>query len=75
MTVELKHSRKVVVIGWDTELVKGASASIQVAGEEKRNTGNDGSANLYFPTGFKGEVEITVAGSREGEDTGTISVK
>ena len=29
MTVEIRATRKVVVIGWDTEQVKGASASIQ----------------------------------------------
>lgn len=75
MTVELKHTRKVVVIGWDLDAVKGTSASIQVADEEKRNTGNDGRANLYFPSGFTGEVAITVAGSKSGTDSGTISVK
>ena len=75
MTVELKHARKVVVIGWDTEAVKGASASIQVGDEEKRTAGNDGSANLYFPARFTGTIDVTVVGSKEGEDTGTIEVK
>jgi hypothetical protein len=75
MTVTLKHTRKVCVIGWDEEQVKGTHVSIQVAGEEKRNTENDGAANLYFPGAFTGEVEITIAGSKSGEDTGTITVK
>jgi len=75
MTVEIKHSRKVEVIGWDLDKVHGTHASIQVKGEEKRNTENDGSANLYFPTNFTGEVEITVAGSKEGTDSGTIQVR
>ena len=75
MTVELKATRKVVVIGWDTEQVKGSSASIQVEDEEKRTAANDGSANLYFPRTFTGSVEVTVVGSKEGTDEGTISVK
>ena len=75
MTVEIRATRKVVVVGWDTEQVKGASASIQVEDEEKRTAQNDGSANLYFPAAFEGEVEVTVVGSKEGTDEGTISVK
>jgi hypothetical protein len=75
MTVELKATRKVVVIGWDEDVVKGTHASIQIAGEEKRNVTNDGDTNLFFPAGFSGELEVTVAGSRSGEDRGTISVK
>jgi len=74
MTVELKGLRKVAVIGWDTEVVKGSHASMQVAGEEKRNVDNDGESNLFFPLGFVGEVEVTVAGSHSGEESGTISV-
>jgi hypothetical protein len=75
MTVELKATRKVVVIGWDEEQVKGTHASLQVAGEEKRNVTNDGRANLYFPAAYTGSLEVTVQGSRSGEDTGTITVK
>ena len=75
MTVELKHTRKVVVIGWDDEQVKGTHVSLQVAGEEKRNTENDGAANIYFPARFSGDVDITVTGSKSGSDSGTISVK
>lgn len=75
MTVELKHTRKVVVIGWDDEQVKGTHVSLQVAGEEKRNTENDGAANIYFPARFSGDVDITVTGSKSGSDSGTITVK
>jgi hypothetical protein len=75
MTVTIKATRKVVVIGWDLDTVHGTHASIQVEGEEKRNTENDGSANLYFPTNYTGDVEITVAGSKEGTDSGTIKVR
>lgn len=74
MAVAVKATRKVVVIGWDTDVVKGTHASIQVSGEEKRNTENDGAANLYFPAAFTGQIEVTVAGSKEGTDTGTIQV-
>src|SRR4029077_14597265 len=75
MAVTIKSTRKVVVIGWDLDTVHGPHASIQVEGEEKRNTENDGAANLYFPTNFTGDVEITVAGSKEGTDSGTIKVR
>jgi hypothetical protein len=75
MTVTLKHSRKVVVVGWDVTKVIGTHASIQVAGEEKRNVDNDGDTNLFFPADYTGQLELTVAGSRSGTDTGTITVK
>jgi hypothetical protein len=75
MAVTLKHTRKVVVVGWDTDLVKGSHASIQIKGEEKRNVNNDGTANLYFPASFAGDIDVTVVGSKEGKDTGTITVK
>ena len=74
MTVELRHTRKVCVIGWSLDEVKGSSASIQAGGEEKITTRNDGAANVYFPTDFAGEVDITVEGSKSGTDKGTISV-
>jgi hypothetical protein len=74
MTVAIKSTRKVVVVGWDTEVVKGMHASMQVEDEEKRNVDNDGAANLYFPTNFTGDIEVTIVGSKSGEETGTISV-
>jgi hypothetical protein len=74
MTVELKDIRKVAVIGWDTEHVKGSHASIQVADEEKRNVDNDGETNLFFPLDYVGEVAVQIDGSKSGKDKGTISV-
>ena len=74
MAVELKDIRKVAVIGWSTEVVKGKQASIQVTGEEKRNVDNDGESNLFFPMDYEGEVDVTVSGSHEGEETGTIEI-
>lgn len=74
MTVELKSTRKVAVIGWDTEVVKGSHASMQVEGEEKRNVDNSGESNIFFPLDFSGEVKITVAGSKSGQDKGKIEV-
>jgi hypothetical protein len=75
MTVELVHTRKVCVITWDTETVKGSHASIQAGGEEKRNVENNGETNVFFPMSFQGPCEITVAGSKAGEDAGTIEVE
>lgn len=74
MTVVMKATRKVVVVGWDTSMVKGTHASVQVGGEEKRNVDNDGDTNLFFPSDFTGDIEVTVAGSKSGTDSGTISV-
>ncbi len=74
MAVQLKEIRKVAVIGWDTEAVKGKQASMQVKDEEKRTVDNDGESNLFFPMDFTGGVEVTVEGSKSGSDTGTISV-
>lgn len=74
MTVELKDTRKVAVIGWDTELVKGGNASIQVDDTEKRIVANDGESNLFFPLDYTGQIEVSVQGSESGEDTGTITV-
>jgi hypothetical protein len=74
MTVELKDTRKVAVIGWDREVVRGSTASLQVEGEEKRNVTNDGESNLFFPMDFTGTVQVTVSGSHSGEETGTLSI-
>jgi hypothetical protein len=53
VTVELIDTRKVVVIGWDTDVVKGTHASIQAEGEEKRNVDNSGESNIFFPLDFR----------------------
>ena len=74
MTVELKSTRKVAVIGWDTEVAQGTHVSIHAAGEEVRTGVNDGEANLYFPLGYEGEVKVEVRGSAEGVDEGVIEV-
>lgn len=74
MAVTKVIQRKVVQVGWDTDVVKGSHVSMQVGGEEKRNTDNDGKANLTFPNDFTGSIEVTIVGSRSGEETGTIEV-
>jgi len=75
MAVTVKSTRKVVVVGWDDDALEGTHVSIQVAGEEKRTTENDGAANLYFPARFSGEVEVTIKGSKSGEESGRVKVK
>jgi hypothetical protein len=75
MTVTLKDIRKVAVIGWDTTQVKGTHASVQAEGEEKRNVTNDGETNIYFPLDYSGEVKVTIAGSKSGQDKGTITIE
>jgi hypothetical protein len=42
MTVVAKDVRKVVVLGWDTEIVTGKTASIQADGNELRVVPNRG---------------------------------
>jgi hypothetical protein len=74
MTVVVNDVRKVVVIGWDLDIVKGTNASIQANEVEKLNVVNDGAANIYFPLDYTGQVEVVVRGSKSGEDSGTIEV-
>lgn len=74
MSVHVITQRKVVEVGWDQAVVLGSHASMQVEGEEKRSTENDGRANLTFPNDFTGEVVVTIAGSKSGIETGTIVV-
>lgn len=79
MTLVIKSTRKVVVIGWDTTAIQGKQASLSATGHdgverEVRNTENDGAANLYFPADYEGNVEVTVRGSKSGEDTATLQV-
>ena len=80
MTVHLKDIRKTAVIGWDTNIVKGKTVSIQAGSgniediEEKRNVANDGEANLYYPLDYSGSTDVIVRGSNSGEDKGTIHV-
>jgi len=74
MTVHVITQRKVVEVGWDRNAILGSHASMQVEGEEKRNTENDGRANLTFPLDFTGSVVVTISGSKSGSETGTIVV-
>ena len=75
MTVHKVTQRKVVEVGWDTDVVLGSHASMQVNDEEKRSVENDGKANLTFPNNFEGSIEVTINGSRKGSETGTIEVE
>jgi hypothetical protein len=80
VTVTLKDLRKVAVISWDTDTVKGETVSLQAGSgniadiEEKRTSANDGEANLYFPLDYVGDCDVIVEGSSSGEDRGTIHV-
>ncbi len=83
MTLVLKETRKVAVIGWQTSedmdeqaewVIRGANASLQVEDEEVRTVKNDGESNLFFPMDFTGKVTVTVKGSSKGEDTATLHI-
>lgn len=81
MSVEIDHVRKVVVIAYDTNVVKGTHASVQTTKPdgayaiERKQVPNHGHANLYFPLDYEGECYVEVHGSREGVDANTITVK
>lgn len=80
MTLVIKSTRKVVVLGWHVGDIQGSHASIAATGHdgverEIRNTENDGEANIYFPADYTGEVKVTVKGSKSGEDTATLHVQ
>ena len=72
--IELVEVRKVAVVAWDAEAVKGKQVSMQVAGQEKRTVDNDGESNLFFPLDYSGEVTVTVQGSKSGEESGSIQI-
>ena len=74
MAVTLVELRKVAVVKWDADIVKGKSASMQVQGQEKRTVDNDGESNLFFPMDYYGSVKVTIEGSKSGEDTGTLEI-
>jgi hypothetical protein len=74
MTVVAQDVRKVVVLGWDTEIVKGKTASIQADGKELRVVPNRGSANVFYPLDFTGSTDFIVQGSKGGTDTGTVEI-
>jgi hypothetical protein len=77
------QQRKTVNVGWDTSVIKGMSVSISAQNTaldeeeeiEVRNTANDGWATITFPFDFEGDCEITVRGSKGGEQSGTVTVK
>ena len=77
--VTVKSVRKVVVLGWDTSVVKGTHVSISAKGHdgverELRNTENDGAANIYFPSDYSGSVDVVLRGSKGGVAESTVSV-
>lgn len=74
MTIHVVSQRKVVEVGWDTSVVLGDDVSVEVSGQEKRDVPNDGTVDLFFPTGYTGTVEVTVLGSHEGSENGSIDV-
>ena len=74
MTVVAKDVRKVVVLGWDTSIVIGKTASIQAEGKELRVVSNSGTANVFYPLDYTGSTDFTVVGSKGGSDTGTVEV-
>ena len=74
MTVVANDVRKVVVLGWDLDVVKGKTASIQADDKELRVVPNHGSANVFYPLDYTGTTDFTVVGSKEGTDTGTVEV-
>jgi hypothetical protein len=80
MTVEVDVERQAVGISWDTDLVQGKVVTLKaenVANDDVSTRGempNDGHAVLTYPQNYHGSSLVTVRGSEEGEDTGTITV-
>lgn len=72
--------RKVVNVHWHKDKIKGGSVSIQAnslaweEAKEIRNVENDGYATITFPHDFTGECEVTVEGSRGGNESGVVVV-
>lgn len=76
MALTLKDVRKVAVVGYDPDVIRGSQVSLQVAGEEKRTVSRNEKheGNLFFPLDFHGEVEVTAEGSKSGSEKGKVSL-
>ena len=80
MAISIIHTRRAVVIQYDTNIVQGHSASVSTAKPddsvtiEKKEVVNQGHAVLYFPDSYKGDCFVEVQGSKGGLDSGTITV-
>lgn len=78
--VWVEHTRKVVVVGYDTNTVKGAHATVLAARPdgaeviEKKQVVNRGHAALSFPSDYHGQCHVVIKGSRSGEVEHTIAV-
>lgn len=78
MTIHVINQRKAVLIGWDTNVVKGKYATIEGEEadgfEEKLHVPNDGNAVVHYGEDFSGSSTLRVSGSKEGAEEGTIEV-
>ena len=88
MTLVLTSIRKVAVISWNvaaggetasTWHIGGAGASIEVTlhdgtVEEVRTVPNHGTADLFFPMDYTGEITVIVKGSSHGEDEAKLAI-
>ncbi len=69
------HIRKVVVIDYSKEIVKGATISVEAGGLEKLSgLPNDGRVNVYYPADATGTYHGVVRGSKAGEDPFTVAL-
>jgi hypothetical protein len=89
MTVTLDSIHKAAVLKWHQHApvpgnhsdwtIVGREASISVdlkdgTEVEKRTVPNTGTANLFFPLDYTGEVHVVIRGSKSGVEEATLSI-
>lgn len=80
MAVELKETRKAVLITWGDH-VKGETVDIRCTNPDapddpswREADNSDHSATLSFPADYHGTTDVVVSGDEGTTDTGTIEV-
>lgn len=78
--IAVEFTRVTKVVAYDTNVVKGSHATVFTSKPddayviERKTIVNHGHVALNFPEDYHGECYVEVTGSREGTDSGTITV-
>lgn len=82
MSIEVEHTRKVVICNYDSDTVRGSHIVLEARNPAKGgdlvvkrdDIPNHGHFTVSFPTDYHGKCELLVRGTKSGEDKGTIEV-
>ncbi len=76
MALHTKSIHKAVVVGYDQTAIHGPHVAVIATDSDKqvKDAPNDGDVVVFFPASFTGTSNLTIKGSKDGEQTGTITV-